>query len=82
MQDYRAVGFIGLGAMGAPMVSHLAAKLPARVSIYIFDVVQRVVDELCAQNPGRLLPASSARDVAEKSVRKTRSANMAMSNLV
>lgn len=72
MQDYRAVGFIGLGAMGAPMVGHLAAKLPAGVSIYVFDVVQRVVDELCAQHPGRLFPASSARDVAEKSVRQKR----------
>jgi 3-hydroxyisobutyrate dehydrogenase-like beta-hydroxyacid dehydrogenase len=68
MQDYHAVGFIGLGAMGAPMVGHLAAKLPAGIPIYIFDVVQHVVDELCAQHPGRITAGSSARDVAEKSV--------------
>lgn len=66
--DYKSVGFIGLGAMGAPMVRHLAAKLPDGTPIFVFDVVQGIVDEICAQNPGRIFKSTNAKDVAEKSV--------------
>lgn len=65
---FKAVGFIGLGAMGRPMVFHLANKLPPEARIYVFDVVQQVVDELCEQFPDRILRGSSAKDVAEHSV--------------
>lgn len=64
----NAVGFIGLGAMGRPMAGHLANKLPEHTRIYIFDVVQSVVDELCAEFPNKVLKGTSAKDVAEKSV--------------
>ncbi|ORY14064.1 NAD binding domain of 6-phosphogluconate dehydrogenase-domain-containing protein [Clohesyomyces aquaticus] len=63
---FRALGFIGLGAMGKPMVIHLANKLPPESRIYVFDVVAQVVDDLCAQFPGRVLKGSSARDIAQK----------------
>jgi 3-hydroxyisobutyrate dehydrogenase-like beta-hydroxyacid dehydrogenase len=68
MADYKAVGFVGLGAMGAPMVGHLANKLPAGIPIHIFDVVQSVVEDTCKQNPDRVFAGSGARDVADKSV--------------
>ena len=68
MSDFKTVGFIGLGAMGRPMVVHLANKLPPESQIYVFDVVQQVMDELSAQFPGRVLKGSSAKDVAEHSV--------------
>lgn len=68
MPEFRAVGFIGLGAMGVPMVRHLADKLPAEVPIYVFDIVQSVVDELPTQYKGKIFGANNARDVAAKSV--------------
>jgi 3-hydroxyisobutyrate dehydrogenase-like beta-hydroxyacid dehydrogenase len=67
--EYRSVGFIGLGAMGKPMAGHLANKLPPETLIYVFDVVQAAVDELCAEFPNKVVKSSNAKDVAEKSVR-------------
>jgi 3-hydroxyisobutyrate dehydrogenase-like beta-hydroxyacid dehydrogenase len=67
--EYKAVGFIGLGAMGKPMAGHLAKKLPPDTVIYAFDVVQAVVDTLCIEFPKRVIKAANAKEVAEKSVR-------------
>lgn len=67
-EDYKSVGFIGLGAMGAPMVRHLAAKLPDGTPIFVFDVVESAMEEICTQHPGRIFKCSNAKDVAEKSV--------------
>lgn len=68
MFEYKNLGFIGIGAMGKPMVGHLAAKLPADCHIHIFDVFEQAVDEACANHPGRVYKGYNARDVAEKSV--------------
>lgn len=65
---YRSIGFIGLGAMGKPMAVHLANKLPSETRIHVFDVVQTVVEQVCADFPDRVYKGSSAKDVAEKSV--------------
>ncbi|KAF2475337.1 3-hydroxyisobutyrate dehydrogenase mitochondrial precursor [Lindgomyces ingoldianus] len=65
---FKTLGFIGLGAMGKPMVVHLANKLPPESRIYVFDVVAQVMDELCAQFPDRIRKASSARDVAQREI--------------
>jgi 3-hydroxyisobutyrate dehydrogenase len=67
--DFRTLGFIGLGAMGRPMLVHLANKLPPEARIFVFDVVEQVVDDLCNQFPNRVLKATSARDVADHAVR-------------
>ncbi|KAE8552043.1 hypothetical protein EYB25_005934 [Talaromyces marneffei] len=67
MIDESTVGFIGLGAMGAPMAMHLAEKLPSGTKIYAFDVVQSAVDQLVTQFPSRVFAGKNARDVAEKS---------------
>jgi 3-hydroxyisobutyrate dehydrogenase len=66
--EFNTLGFIGLGAMGRPMLEHLANKLPAESRIFVFDVVESVVDDVCQQFPGRVLKASSAKNVAEQAV--------------
>jgi 3-hydroxyisobutyrate dehydrogenase len=66
--EFRTLGFIGLGAMGKPMLVHLANKLPAESRLYVFDVVEKVVDEVCADFPDRVVKCTSARDVAQKVV--------------
>lgn len=68
--DHESLCFIGIGAMGKPMVGHLVAKLPADTQIHVFDVSEKAIDEICAEYPGRILKGKSARQVAEKSVRK------------
>jgi 3-hydroxyisobutyrate dehydrogenase-like beta-hydroxyacid dehydrogenase len=67
--EFKTLGFIGLGAMGKPMLTHLANKLPAESQIFVFDVVEAVVDEVVSQFPDRVFKASSARNVAEQVVR-------------
>lgn len=66
--EIKTLGFIGLGAMGKPMLTHLANKLPAESKIFVFDVVEEIVDEMCSQFPGKVHKASSARNVAEQVV--------------
>jgi 3-hydroxyisobutyrate dehydrogenase len=67
--EYSSVGFIGLGAMGKPMAEHLAKKLPPETLIYVFDVVQAAMDQLCTEFPNRVVKCANAKDLAEKSVR-------------
>lgn len=67
--SFKTIGFIGLGAMGKPMLTHLANKLPIESRLYVFDVVEAVVDEMVSQFPDRVIKASSAKSVAEQVVR-------------
>jgi len=66
--EFRKLGFIGLGAMGKPMLSHLANKLPKESRIWVYDVVEQMVDDACTEFPGRVLKAKSAKDVAQQVV--------------
>jgi 3-hydroxyisobutyrate dehydrogenase len=66
--DFKRLGFIGLGAMGKPMLSHLANKLPQESHIWVYDVVEQMVDDACAEFPGRVLKAKSAKHVAQQVV--------------
>jgi 3-hydroxyisobutyrate dehydrogenase-like beta-hydroxyacid dehydrogenase len=68
LHGFEKLGFIGLGAMGKPMVSHLANKLPSDSRIWVYDVVEKVVDELCAEFPERIMKGANAKDVAERVV--------------
>ena len=68
VSDFKKLGFIGLGAMGMPMATHLANKLPSASQIWVYDVVEKVVDDMCAKFPGRIVKGRSAREVAENSV--------------
>jgi hypothetical protein len=67
--EFKTLGFIGLGAMGKPMLTHLANKLPAESQIFVFDVAEAAVDEIVSQFPNRVFKASSAKNVAEQVVR-------------
>lgn len=55
--------------MGKPMAGHLANKLPANTTLYVFDVVERTVDELCTEFPNRVVKSANAKAVAETCVR-------------
>ncbi|KAF1358575.1 hypothetical protein EJ07DRAFT_124259 [Lizonia empirigonia] len=63
--SFQTLGFIGLGAMGKPMLEHLANKLPKESRIWVYDVVEQVVDEICAAYPDRVFKGRSAKDVAQ-----------------
>jgi 3-hydroxyisobutyrate dehydrogenase-like beta-hydroxyacid dehydrogenase len=65
---FKKLGFIGLGAMGRPMVSHLARKLPSESRIWLYDVVETIVDELCAEFPEKVVKGRNAKDVAQQVV--------------
>jgi 3-hydroxyisobutyrate dehydrogenase-like beta-hydroxyacid dehydrogenase len=71
--SFKKLGFIGLGAMGKPMVSHLANKLPSDSRIWVYDVVEKVVDELCAEFPERIIKGANAKDVAQQVVSRIQS---------
>lgn len=66
--DFRKLGFIGLGAMGKPMLVHLANKLPKESQIYVFDVLEEAMDEVCKEFPSRVFKSTSAKNVAEQVV--------------
>lgn len=66
--NFQKLGFIGLGAMGRPMLSHLARKLPDDSHIWVFDVDETVVHEIFTEFPNRVSKGKSARDVAEHAV--------------
>lgn len=62
------VGFIGLGAMGKWMATHLADKLPGNAQLFVYDVVEALVDELVASYANRITKCKNAAEVAESSV--------------
>lgn len=66
--DCTSLGFIGLGAMGGGMVSNLAEKLPAETKIYVYDVVDALVEAKLSKHPNKIFKAKSAKEVAELSV--------------
>lgn len=67
--EYTRVGFIGLGAMGKHMVEQLALKLPSEAQIYVYDVVDAAIDGIVTRYPGRMVHATSPKNVVENSVR-------------
>lgn len=54
--------------MGKPMLEHLANKLPKESRLWVYDVVEQVVDEVCAAFPDRVFKGTSAADVAQHTV--------------
>ncbi|KAF9467453.1 hypothetical protein BDZ94DRAFT_1134899, partial [Collybia nuda] len=63
-------GWVGLGAMGYPMVIQLRRKMSKSNHLCIFDinraVLERFVEEMSGEGPISI--ASSSKEVAEKSV--------------
>jgi 3-hydroxyisobutyrate dehydrogenase len=68
LSKISGLGFVGLGAMGLPMAGHLASKLPESIQIFVFDINQASVDQLCNDHPKRVVKCSNAKEVADKSV--------------
>ena len=64
----ESLGFIGLGAMGKPMVINLANEIPLGSRIHVHDVVTAAMDELQELFPEKIIKCASAREVTEKSV--------------
>ncbi|KAH9989601.1 NAD binding domain of 6-phosphogluconate dehydrogenase-domain-containing protein [Xylariaceae sp. FL0662B] len=62
-----SVGFIGLGAMGNPMVINLVKKLPLGSHVFIHDVVDTAVDKLVTSFPDVIVKLTNAKHVAEQS---------------
>jgi 3-hydroxyisobutyrate dehydrogenase-like beta-hydroxyacid dehydrogenase len=65
---YSAVGFIGLGTMGIPMVENLTKKLPSSTKIYVYDVSEQALKKIEAENKGKVHACSNSKEVAENSV--------------
>ncbi|CAO2650105.1 Nn.00g013970.m01.CDS01 [Neocucurbitaria sp. VM-36] len=66
LHEFKTLGFIGLGAMGKPMLEHLANKLPPESRIWVYDVAEQVVHDVCDTFPERVLRGKSAKDVAQQ----------------
>lgn len=62
-------GFIGLGAMGFPMALNLSKKAPGPKTINIYDVNADSLKRATAAAVDCFNICSSAKEVAEKSVR-------------
>ncbi|KAB8349483.1 hypothetical protein FH972_023510 [Carpinus fangiana] len=67
MATSRAIGFIGLGAMGYPMAENLIKKMPKGSKIYVFDLDEDCVGKLCSAAVGKAEACANARQVAERS---------------
>lgn len=68
LSKISGVGFVGLGAMGLPMASHLAAKLPENIRMFVYDINRSSVDQLHEQYPQRVVKCTGAKEVADRSV--------------
>lgn len=69
LYTYSTVGFIGLGAMGFPMVENLVKKLPPVAKVFVFDVSEEALQRIANnQAEGRVHICGSSREVAESAV--------------
>jgi 3-hydroxyisobutyrate dehydrogenase len=64
----KKIGWIGLGIMGLPMVRNMLAKMENDTQFYIYDVIQKSIDEFVQDGQGRVHACSSSKEVADDSV--------------
>ena len=64
----KNVGWIGLGIMGGPMLRNLLGKMERETQFYVYDVVQKSIDDLIAEGQGRVHACNSSKEVADHSV--------------
>jgi 3-hydroxyisobutyrate dehydrogenase len=64
----KKIGWIGLGIMGLPMVRNLLAKMESDTHFYIYDVVQKSIDEFVQDGQGRVHACNGSKEVADNSV--------------
>lgn len=65
---YKSIGFVGLGAMGLPMATNLANKLPEETRIHVYDISKASIKQIRQDCPEKVQEATSAKDVADNSV--------------
>jgi 3-hydroxyisobutyrate dehydrogenase-like beta-hydroxyacid dehydrogenase len=65
----NSIGFIGLGAMGKPMVFNLARSLAPGAHIHVYDVLPAAMEDVLAVFPDTIVKCSSAKEVTEQTVR-------------
>jgi 3-hydroxyisobutyrate dehydrogenase len=66
----KKVGWIGLGIMGLPMVRNLLGKMENETQFYVYDVIQKSIDDFVEEGQGRVHACSSSKEVADLSVRR------------
>ncbi|KAI9703417.1 MAG: hypothetical protein M1820_005889 [Bogoriella megaspora] len=64
--SYNHIGFIGLGAMGIPMVGNLLRKLPDSCKILVYDVSKEAMAKVAGGN-SRVRICGNSKEVAEES---------------
>jgi 3-hydroxyisobutyrate dehydrogenase len=64
----KKVGWIGLGIMGLPMLHNLLGKMEHGTQFYVYDVVQKSIDDIVEEGQGRVHACSSSKEVADLSV--------------
>jgi 3-hydroxyisobutyrate dehydrogenase len=64
----KKIGWIGLGIMGLPMVRNMLAKMESDTQFYVYDVIQKSIDEFVQDGQGRVHACISSREVADNSV--------------
>ncbi|KAK4216952.1 NAD binding domain of 6-phosphogluconate dehydrogenase-domain-containing protein [Rhypophila decipiens] len=64
--QYFSLGFIGLGAMGKPMVTNLVLAVEPGAQVYVHDIATSVVEDLVGAHSGTIVGCASAKEVAEK----------------
>jgi len=80
--NFKTLGFIGLGAMGKPMLEHLARKLPQESRLWVYDVVEHIIDEVCAAFPDRVYKGTSAADIAQHTVPRIHTSTPSFMSLI
>lgn len=80
--SYSSLGFIGVGAMGKLMVENLAKSTTPGTKIFINDINQAALDELCAKYPTSVVQCHTAKEVAEKSVHETQSYSFTLHTII
>jgi hypothetical protein len=69
----KKVGWIGLGIMGLPMSRNLLGRMDNETQFYVYDVVQKSIDDFVEEGQGRVHACSSSKEVADLSVCYTNS---------
>jgi len=64
----NSIGFIGLGAMGMWMASHLAEKVSKSTKLYVFDIVPALVDDICLKYPDTVIKSTNPKELIDHSV--------------
>ncbi|KAL4937500.1 hypothetical protein BDV06DRAFT_232553 [Aspergillus oleicola] len=61
------IGFIGLGAMGRGMAANLAKRRSGDSKVYVYDVVDGLMNDLLSEHPDIVRKSKSAKEVSELS---------------